>query len=120
MDGVLVEAPHPPGRAGHVRVDVVLGVHPAGAAVTGPYRHEQSADFLLASGRVQLEHSGGRLDITVLRGEAEVALSEKFDDVVTTFGSDRPIRYVNPRKTVRLVIEATLDQMVIHTDPEPE
>lgn len=67
LDGVLVEAPHPPGRAGHVRVGYVLGVF-AVTALTG-----------------EVQQFNGHRWVTVLVGEFPVT-----DRRAASRGSERP------------------------------
>jgi hypothetical protein len=83
--------------------------------MTGPYERVYESQYLYpVAGRIELNLGGGRtVTATVLRGDATIELSEKYDDAVTAFGMTEPIRFVNQRQKLRLIVEADLDGMVI-------
>lgn len=75
-----------------------------------PYEREQvTQEVGVLRGSIELDCGTHRLTATVLSGTAEVALVEKFDEAITAFGSEQPVRIIGARQTLRLTIEADLD-----------
>lgn len=86
--------------------------------MTGPYEHvRESTGLRMLRGRIELEQEGQKVVATVLGGEATLELVEQFDDAITAFGQDQPVRFVGRRNKLRLLVECDLDQMVITTEP---
>jgi hypothetical protein len=87
-------------------------------AVTGPFeRVYNSREWPVLRGTVNLDAGTHTVHADLLRGTAQLEYIEEIDDVITTFGVHEPVRYLNTRRRVRLVIEADLDGMVFHFDP---
>lgn len=86
--------------------------------MTGPFEHvTSSTEVRVLRGRIELDEGGRKVVATVLGGEATIELIERFDAQITTSGVAEPIRYVGRIRTLRLEIEAPLDEMVITVDP---
>jgi hypothetical protein len=85
--------------------------------VNGPY--ETGQEFLMTSGRIDLRCGELAVTATVLAGDVEITLTEEVDEQIYAFGSDQPVRFTPPRRRVRLVVEASLDQMRIEYDLPP-
>ena len=84
-----------------------------------PYERERvTQDVRVLSGQIELDCGTHKLVATVLSGEAEVALVEKFDEAITAFGTEQPVRLIGQRQKLRLTIEADLDGMTITLDPK--
>lgn len=85
----------------------------------GPYEHfMQSQTVGVLRGRIELDAGGHRIVATVLGGEASLEIAEEYDEI-TAFGTDTPIRYINPRHRLQVRIDCGLDEMTITVDPEP-
>jgi hypothetical protein len=75
--------------------------------------------LVVLSGRIELDCGGQKLVATVRGGEATVTLSEDWEAQVYEFGSEQPVRKIRERMTLRLEIEASLDEMTVQIDPAP-
>lgn len=73
----------------------------------------------MTSGRIDLRCGEMGFTATVLAGDVEITLTEDVQDDVHVFGADQPVRYVRERRKLRLVVEASLDQMRIEYDLPP-
>lgn len=86
----------------------------------GPYERLFGLHQLYpVNGRIDLNLGAGRtVTATLLSGDASIELIEKYDDLIEkydiqAFGQPDPIRFVNQRQKLRLVVEADLDGMTI-------
>lgn len=90
------------------------------AETGGGYEREQVVqDVRVLRGRIELNCGTQHLVATILSGEAELALVEKFDEAITAFGTEQPVRIIGQRQKLRLTIEADLDGMTIDVYPPP-
>lgn len=78
----------------------------------------ETRSWPVLTGAVDLDAGTHRVHADLLRGSAELEVIEEVDDVITAYGIDQPVRFLSPRRRVRLVIEADLDGMVWRFDPK--
>jgi hypothetical protein len=77
-----------------------------------------SRHWPVLTGAVDLNAGTHKVHADLLHGTAELEYIEEVDAVITAFGITDPVRYLSPRRRVRLVIEADLEGMVWRFDPK--
>jgi len=82
--------------------------------MTGPHeRVRETQEMPVLTGRIELD-VGGRLVLATVRGgDATIELIEQVDDAVFAFGQPEPVRLINERVRLRLVIECDLGEMTV-------
>jgi len=82
--------------------------------MTGPYeRVRETQEMPVLTGRIELDVGGRIVLATVRGGAATIELVEKIDDAVFAFGQPQPVRLINERMRLRLVVECDLGEMTV-------
>ncbi len=89
--------------------------------MTDPYQHGVTSQQVgVLRGRIEMDSGALQVVATVLGGTADIELIEEHDDIITAFGTAEPVRYLNPRRRLRLTVECALDEMTITAAPDGE
>jgi hypothetical protein len=84
-----------------------------------PYEREWDSELPVLYGRIRLDCGTHRIVADIRGGTAEITLVERFDQLVHTPDLAEPVRRVGQKHTLRLTVEADLNEMTIDVGPKP-
>lgn len=83
-----------------------------------PYdRVSSTRELLVLSAHIELDCGDLGITAATRGGQATIRLVEEFDDIVTAWGLDNPIRLINPARRLVLEIDSPIQDLTFRTKP---